>query len=112
MPNTEERSCPVCNLEAQQVESSDGGERLRVECLCCGRFRITGTAAAMARKRKIQPQLSAWIRERSEMAVELPEISSKSINDIASNFPTYSVSQKQLLLLSAIAGNSRFPGST
>jgi hypothetical protein len=66
----------------------------------------------MAETRKLGPKLSAWIRDHSESTRNLPEINSRNIDTIESTLPGYTVLQKQLLLLRAIARRSVFPGQT
>ena len=42
--------CPVCGLHQQQVEVSDGGNRMNVRCERCGFFEITSGAAQRVMK--------------------------------------------------------------
>jgi nucleoside 2-deoxyribosyltransferase len=102
--------CPICKLEDQTVNTSDFGEKLSLECPRCGRFKITRTAATMAKRREITPKLSAWIRDRTESDVSVPEINSETLKEIENVFPTYRVSEKQLLLLRAFERRTNFPG--
>jgi nucleoside 2-deoxyribosyltransferase len=71
---------------------------------------ITRTAASMAEHRKLAPKLSAWIRERTESGVDVPEINSNTLKEMENLFPTYRVSEKQLLLLRAFERRTPFPG--
>lgn len=112
MIQTNSMLCPICRLTDQQVSLSDGGERITVECSRCGNFTITGTAASMAESRNLGPRLSAWIRDHTESNRDLPEINSHNIDTIESTLPDYTVLQKQLLLLRAVARKSTFPGRT
>ena len=112
MTQTTSMSCPVCKVKGAQALLSDGGERITVECSRCGKFTITRTAAAMAESRNLGPKLSAWIRDHTEDKRDLPEINSRNIDTIESTLPDYTVPQKQLLLLRAIARRSDFPGRT
>jgi len=104
--------CPICKLDEQKASFSDGQERITVDCIRCGRFTITATAARMAEARQLGPKLSAWIRDHSEAGRELPEIHSQNLDTIESTLPEYTVLQKQLILLRAIARRSDFPGKT
>lgn len=60
----------------------------------------------------IGSKLSAWIRDHAEAKRDPPEIHSGNIDAIESTLPDYTVAQKQLLLLRAIARRSDFPGKT
>ncbi len=64
----------------------------------------------MARSQKIEPKLSAWIREKTESGAEVPEINSNTLTEIVAVLPNYRVSEKQLLLLRAIERRTSFPG--
>lgn len=110
MPNASTSPCPICKLGANDVRVWDYGERTTLECARCGKFTITRTAAAMARTRQLGPKLSAWIRERSEMGVEAPEINSNTLNELEPSLPSYRVAEKQLMLLRAFERRTSFPG--
>ncbi len=111
MPNYENGPCPICSLENRNVQSWDGGERSSLECRRCGKFTVTSTAAAMIKSRELSPLFSAWIRDRSETGGDPPKIDSKSLNEIATNFPRYRVTEKLLILLRALERGSEHPGS-
>ncbi len=110
MTDTAQAPCPICKLENPDITYSDAAEKLSVQCPRCGNFRITRTAARMAESRQIAPRLSAWIREATEAGREIPEINSRNIDAIELTLPAYSVSQKQVLLIRALARKSKFPG--
>jgi hypothetical protein len=110
MPNQKHMPCPICKLEEQDVVAWDYGERLSLKCPCCGDFTITRTAAAMARDRELSPRLSAWIRAQTEAGTPVPEIDSKLLKELEITLPTYTVSQKQTLLLKAFEKRTKFPG--
>jgi len=74
--------CPICKLDAEEVRVWDSGERLTLECGRCGKFTITRTAATIAENKKLGPNLSAWIRERSETGGEVPEINSNTLKEV------------------------------
>ena len=82
MPTIAQKPCPICKIEAKDVRVWDYGERLTLECARCGKFTITGTAAAIAEKKDLGPKLSAWIRERSESGSEVPEINSNTLKEV------------------------------
>lgn len=106
----EQHPCPICKLEDQKVSISDYGERLSLDCPRCGRYMITRTAKSSAERKSLGAKLSAWIRNRTEVGAEQPEIDTKELKDIEAILPDYSVSQKQLLLLQSIEKNTKFPG--
>jgi nucleoside 2-deoxyribosyltransferase len=106
----ERRPCPICNLGEQDVNVTDFGERLTLQCPRCGRFGITRTAIAIAVQRDMIPKLSAWIRDHSEKGTEIPEINSTTLPEIGRLLPNYTASQKQLLLIRNIERNTDFPG--
>lgn len=112
MPTKKDRPCPICKLDGQNVRVWDADERLSLECSRCGNFTITRTAASIAERMVLGPKLSAWIRERNELATDIPEINSNTLKDIEALLPTYKVSEKQLLLLRAFERRTRFPGQT
>lgn len=110
MATTNKKSCPICKLGSNEVHYSDYGERLSLDCARCGKFTITATAAAVAEKNNLSPKLSAWIRDRNENGVDVPEINSASLKEIETKLPTYRVADKQLLLLRALEKKTEFPG--
>lgn len=112
MTNVSNTPCPICKLDAKHVRVWDYGERITLECACCGKFTITGTAAAIAQSRKLGPKLSAWIRERFESGSEVPEINSNTLDEVEAALPDYRVSEKQLLLLRAFERRTAFPGQS
>ena len=110
MPAITQKSCPICKLEANEVQVRDYGERLSLECGRCGKFTITATAATIAERKELGSKLSAWIRERSETGSDVPEIDSDTLKEVEAALPTYRVAEKQLLLLRAFERRTKFPG--
>ncbi len=110
MSNWKHMPCPICKLEEQDVLVRDRGERLSLKCPCCGDFIITRTAVAMARNRGLSPRLSAWIREQTEADTPVQEINSNLLKELEKTLPTYTVSQKQILLLKALERRTKSPG--
>lgn len=102
--------CPICKLDQQEMRGSDYGRRESVNCARCGKFTITSTATAMAEHRQFGAKLSAWLRERTESGAEVPEITSKTLDDVEKALPDYKVSDKQLLLLRALERRTKYPG--
>lgn len=111
MANTTKIECPICKLKDQQVlATGDYGRRRKVECKRCGVYPITGTAEAIAARRKLGVKLSAWTRDRNELGIDIPEITSETINNFESNLPEYTVSEKQIILLRHLGRKSEYPG--
>lgn len=105
------QSCPICALPDQKVRAGDFGERLRVSCKRCGEgFTITRTAAHQASATDARSKLSAWLRHRSNNYPPEFEITAESLATLVRSFPSYSVLDKQHLLLGALAQSSRSPG--
>lgn len=102
--------CPLCGLGDQKVEESDHGERLNVRCRRCGRFEISRGAAGWATKNDCVSQLSAWIRNRNESSNVRPEITRANVEDIVSEVPKFSVSDKQRIILSLLERKTALPG--
>lgn len=113
MTTNNQKPCPICKLEAQDVlREPDYGERITYKCARCGRFTITRTAESMAGKRNLGPKLSAWIRQRFESGIDIPEINSSSLTEIEQSLPDYNPSDKQLLFMRNIARKSKYPGDS
>ena len=54
-------TCPVCGNQAEHGTNTDFGRRQQHDCIRCGPFKISGTAAAMLPSRlEIDPL--AWAR--------------------------------------------------
>ncbi|MFO1315880.1 MAG: hypothetical protein U1F58_09765 [Burkholderiales bacterium] len=104
--------CPICKLNASDVRVWDYGERLTLDCARCGKFTITRSAATVAERSRIGPKLSAWIRDRTEAGVSVPEINTQNLNEIETALPSYRVSDKQLLLLRAVERKTAYPGQS
>jgi hypothetical protein len=102
--------CPICKLEEQDVWVFNGGERLSLNCPCCGPFTITRTAAATAERKGLGPKLSAWIREQSESGIPVPEINAKMLEELEAKLPTYKVAEKHIHLLRALERRTASPG--
>ena len=102
--------CPICRLGDMPVEESDGGNRLNVRCRRCGQFEITRGAAQWVINHNFGSQLAAWIRNRNELSNVQPEIVRPNVEDIVSEMPKYSVSDKQRILLLALERRTALPG--
>ncbi|MXY54364.1 MAG: hypothetical protein F4Y86_17800 [Gammaproteobacteria bacterium] len=105
-----DETCPICGLEGVDVESQDHGERRSVRCPTCGNFTITQSVV----NRLDQPMrhhLSAWTRAKKETGRAVPAISSDTFDAIVSSFPSYSVTDKQRLLIEILADQTSHPGA-
>jgi len=110
MTESEQKPCPICKLDQQDVVVEDHGKRLSVTCKRCGEFTITNTAAQAAEKKGISHKLSAWIRDRTDSGTEIQEITNNTLEAIEKSFRNYSVSEKQLILMRACERKTDFPG--
>lgn len=111
MTEDNKKPCPICKLAAQDVIlKADRGERFTYNCARCGMFTITRTAEGMAIDRDLGWRLSAWIRYRSELGIDIPEINSRNLGEIEQSIPNYNPSDKQVLFLRSIARKSKYPG--
>ncbi len=98
MTASSQKPCPICKLDSKDVNVTDYGERLTLNCERCGRFTITATAAAIAAQKDLTSELTAWIRQRSEKSENVPEINSRSLEEIVRSLPKYRFEEKQALL--------------
>jgi phage FluMu protein Com len=105
--------CPLCKLilsDKDLAKIEDYGEKLTITCPRCKNFVITRIAQRQAENKELGPKLSAWVRNRNEEHAEVPEINSKSLDDIQSGIPEYSPREKQLILLQNIERKTDYPG--
>ena len=113
MATNNPKPCPVCKLEGQDViREADYGERITYNCARCGKFTITRTAEHMAETRNLGPKLSAWIRNRFELGMDIPEINTNSLTEIEQSLPDYNPSDKQQLFLRSVARKSKYAGDS
>lgn len=113
MTTNNPKPCPVCKLAGQDVIlEADYGERITYNCARCGKFTITRTAERVAEKRNLGPKLSAWIRNRFELGMDIPEINTNSLTEIEQSLPDYNTSDKQQFFLRSIARKSKYPGDS
>jgi len=104
------KPCPICKLPEQPVASRKYSDKVIYNCSRCGRFVITSIAEEMADTRPINPKLSAWIRDRNEKDVSIPEINPNRLEEIPASLPDYSPSERQLILLRNIERKTKYPG--
>lgn len=103
--------CPICLTASFVTVRPCGDDSNQYNCATCGPYTITGTAeATIANGKKVDPRLSAWIREQQEFDRPPPEITSYTFTKMVSNLPSYTTAQKQLVLLKAIERRTRYPG--
>lgn len=101
-------ACPVCKLSDPGV--SVDVDKITYKCNRCGEYSISGTAEAVASQSDADPMLSAWIRERSVLGVEIPILNSNLRKDVVENLPDYLPIEKQQKLLQAISSMTSHPG--
>ena len=102
--------CPVCKIEeGVTCSGTDFGRTLFYKCERCGKYSITSTAKSMVENRSLI-SLSSWIREKNDLGIEPPNISSDIIEQIHDVIPIYTTSQKQLILLRKLENKTDYPG--
>ena len=107
------QTCPICKLNDEGIVRENAGvidELIRIKCPRCKVFTIRGLAEITASSSWFGPKLSAWIQNRNEQHVEVPEINSKSLEDIQARLPDYSPREKQIILLQNIERMTAYPG--
>jgi nucleoside 2-deoxyribosyltransferase len=106
-------TCPVCKLQGPNVISkADTEEKSTYKCARCGKFTITHTVERMAGKKNLGPKICGWIRNLSELGMDIPEINTNSLAEIEQSIPDYNPSDKQYLFLRNIARKSHYPGDS
>lgn len=99
--------CPVCELEGQAaVSDPDRSDIIIVECIRCGQFRVS---EYLDLKEK-SAELSAWLRERQLLGIEIPILTRDFLENLKSSLPEYQVSDKRRRLLKAIDLLTEYPG--
>lgn len=106
-------ACPVCGRDDAGEFEVAVGDRLHIECPRCGRFIISGTAAATIAHWEMPGRLrvAARIRRAWVMEKRPPYISSEALEVALADRSVESVPEKQNALLEAIAAQSRHPGA-
>ncbi len=105
------KRCPICALENQEVVATrDHGDKTTYRCNRCGKFTISGTAETLAQRSGKLAKLSGWLRERNDLDIEIPMLTTAFISDVIGNLPTYTVSEKQLKLMRALERRTEYPG--
>ena len=105
------KPCPICKLDAQDIVIvHDYGQRTRLKCTRCGTFEITEIAAKEAANNELASKLSAWIRERTELGLDVPTLSSFTLKSVS--LPDYSPLDKQLRFMRMLEKKSSYPGES
>ena len=113
MSTTVDQICRICGLaEGVDVKSSDYDERWIVRCPVCGDFTITQSVINRRLDQATRHKLSAWTRAKKESGQAHPLISVSAFNAIVSSFPSYSVADKQRLLIQTLAEQTLHPGES
>lgn len=106
------KQCPVCKLENQKVLSErDYGDKVTYVCSRCGQYTISRTAEVAVGSKNKSAQLSAWLRERNLLGVEIPMLTLSFLEEVFTTLPIYSPLEKQNKLLKAIELLTDYPGS-
>lgn len=105
--------CPICHLnDPLVVGTQDHGDKVTYQCKRCGEFSISGTAEAVMKRNSMKSrQLSAWIRERHILGVQIPLLTTTFIEEVLAVLPEYGPMEKQMKLLNAISQLTAYPGS-
>jgi hypothetical protein len=104
-------TCPICKLHDDKVVIKGAGPfGKRIICPRCTEFTIPFYPEFTEPDQRLGPKLSAWIRNRNEQHVEVPEINLKSLEDIQAGLPNYSPREKQIKLLQNIERKTEYPG--
>ena len=113
MSTTVDQICRICGLaEGVNVMSSDYEERWIVRCPVCGDFTITPIRYQPLSRSSYATQMSAWTRAKKESGQAPPLISVSAFDAIVSSFPSYSVADKQRLLIQTLAEQTSHPGES
>lgn len=105
------QKCPICKLSDQRVlAEKDYGDKVTFDCVRCGSFTISGTAETLADRIDRRLDVSAWLRERNLLGIEIPMLTTNFLSEIAQTLPSYSPIQKQTKLLRALSLLTDYPG--
>ena len=106
--------CPICDRDDAREFQQPTGDWLSVECPRCGKYRISGSAAAVMQPRPAHERLmvSAYVRHGGLGSSRVPVVSTQTIDLAIDRAGTLTVQEKQDALLRGLALQSRHPGST
>ena len=103
--------CPVCDLDNQKVLAErDAGRQVTYDCSRCGRYTITRLSEGIPRRENKSAELSAWLRERNLLGVDIPMLNSSFLKELIGTLPNYRPLEKQNRLLKAIEKLTEYPG--
>ena len=107
-----DENCPVCERTLEVTpKTRDYRNHKLIECRRCGNFEIAPAALLEMRfpdmKKEERIKLSAWIRTKRPSDLV---ITNENLDDILQNFPSYRVSEQQLLLLQHLEDLTNYPG--
>lgn len=102
--------CPVC-IGPEDIERVQDGDAIKVDCPCCGRYRMTESALPRAEQMPVEarPALSHFIR-RSGRRNEWPKVTHDLVKEVEQN-PELPEPIEQLdLLIIHIGDRQKSPG--
>lgn len=105
--------CPVCRIaQFDVVDEQNRSKRFEIRCARCGPY-VIGKMAMFRLNAAAAPHhlLSGWIRHREIQGTEAPTIIQENLEQIRQWLPSYSVSDRPVELLRALATLSRHPGA-
>ncbi len=104
--------CPVCKIEDKRILcKTDTGDKLKTyKCPRCGKFKITKKAERIIDGKNLDPKLTGWIRNLTELGMDIPEINTNILKEIEQSIPDYNPADKQYLFLRNISRKSKYPG--
>jgi hypothetical protein len=107
------QTCPVCNLNDDQiVHKGSGLLARRIECPRCKEFIILDLIEFTAPDLFFGPKLSAWIRDRNERHAEVPKLTTATLEDLKKGLRNYGPREKQIILLQNIERKTAYPGKS
>lgn len=96
--------CPICDTDSKRRAWT--GDFLENECLGCGTFEITPTAAACGKTPDVRRKLSGWVRDRNRDGI-VPRITTDTLSRMASLPLPNTAARAERLLLEALHGQER-----
>ena len=101
-------ACLICKRDSQWRATS--GDYLDIECPQCGKYEITGTAAAFEITADVCRKLSGWIHDQNRDRV-VPRITHDTVFQMASLPLPKTADRAERLLLEALHGQERLDAS-
>ena len=105
--------CPIWSTPAIEIPSHDYDGKSIDSPRAGGKYTISGTAESMLKSKDVdlKRRLTTWLIEQRELGVELPEISSITIND-AKNSRNISTFQRSVETLKYFSRKSKIIGTS